>query len=163
MSKRNKKIGQDGENLAQSVLNGLGIEMLEKIATPVLLSPHRTQSGKPTGAYFVTWGEKVSGDRMGILPNGIRVLTEVKTIWSGNLIYSELDDHQHYALKMNAYFHGLSLLVWVNSDGVSVMIYPKDGIAGFIPRKSITPDMAKELHVESIQKIQWLMKQKPIW
>lgn len=152
MTRSEQKIGKNGERLAQAVLNGLGIEMLEKIGTPVLLSPYvdfRTGRTIP-GVFRVKFGEKVSGDRRGILPDGTSVLIEVKTIWNGNLVYSELDNHQHNALKRHAGFKGLSLLVYVHQTGVYVMKYPPEGIPGFVPRKSITPERARELHEETL-------------
>lgn len=148
--RRNQKIGKDGERLAQSVLNGLGIEMLEKIGTPVLIAPYIGGRGAVPGVYYVKWGEKVSGDRRGILPGGRSVLIEVKTVWDGNLPFGQLDDHQHNALKRHASFGGLSLLVWVHNDGVFVMEYPAGGIPGFIPHKSITPARARDFHEKTV-------------
>lgn len=134
MSRTQQRTGKQGENLAESTLSGLGIEMLEKIGTPILAIP----AGR--GLYKVIWEKKVSGDRRGILPGGRSVLIEVKTILDHNLTYSELEPHQHAGLKEHADWGGLSLLVWVHNTGVYVMEYP---ISGFIPRTSLTPQVAE--------------------
>jgi hypothetical protein len=134
MSRIQQRTGKQGENLAESTLLGLGIEQIEKIGTPVLLIPSRYK-----GLFKVVYGEKVSGDRRGILPGGRSVLIEVKTILDHNLTYSELKPHQHAGLKAHADFGGLSLLVWIHNSGVYVMEFP---ISGFIPGTSLTPQVA---------------------
>ena len=80
MSRFEQSIGKHGEELAASALRALGVEMVERIGTPVILEP---APGRPRGrqAFYVTFGEKVSADRMGIIPgSGQRVLADVKTI-----------------------------------------------------------------------------------
>ena len=133
MSRSQQRTGKQGESVAESTLSGLGIEMLEKIGTPILAIP----AGR--GLFKVVWGEKVSGDRRGILPGGRSVLIEVKTILDANLTYSELKPHQHKGLKAHADWGGLSLLCWVHNTGVYVMEYP---VSGFDPGTSITPQVA---------------------
>jgi hypothetical protein len=150
MTKRDQNVGKHGEQLAESVLSGLGFEMLEKIATPVILIPYHDGRRIIPGVYQVKHEKRVSGDRRAILPDGTSVLIEVKTRWDDNLIYSDLEDHQHEALKRHAGFNGLSLLVYVHNSGVFVMRYERGGIAGFIPRKSITPARAAALHKEAM-------------
>lgn len=118
MSKSEQLTGKHGEALAESTLHGLGVEMLEKIGTPVLTIP----AGR--GLFKVVWGEKVSGDRRGILPGGRSVLIEVKTILDRNLRYSDLREHQPERLQEHAHHGGLSLLVWVHNSGVYVMGFP---------------------------------------
>jgi len=135
--KAEKETGARGEREAQSVLSGMGIEMLEKVGTPIKAFP----AGK--GLFKVIWGEKVSGDRRGILPGGISVLIEVKTILDKNLIYSDLRKHQPDRLVTHASWGGLSLLVWVHNSGTYVMMFP---IEGFVPRKSLTPEVARHQH-----------------
>ena len=49
--KREQQIGKNGEQTARSVLDGLGLEMIEKIGTPVNLIPVR--SGTQKNVFFV--------------------------------------------------------------------------------------------------------------
>lgn len=147
MSKFEQSIGKQGEELAAQALRALGVEMVERIGTPVILEPAPGRPGKRQ-AFFVTFGEKVSADRMGIIPGtGRRVLAEVKTIMDRNLCWSDLRPHQPDRLTMNADFGGLSLLVWVHSSGVYVLRWP---IPGFGRGKSITPQTAERLRLETL-------------
>jgi hypothetical protein len=134
------KIGKDGEQLARSILSGLGLEMLEKIGTPVKLIP--VQSAR-RNIYQVIWGEKVAGDHRAMFPDGRSILIEVKTIYDRNLVWSDLREHQPAKLLQHADLNGLSLLVWVHESGVYVMQFP---IEGFGPGKGITPTQAAILH-----------------
>lgn len=147
MGKTEKLIGEHGENLAESILSGLGVEMIEKIGTPVKLSPYN----KIPGVFRVAFGEAVSGDRRGILPGGRSVLIEVKTILDRNLQYSDLRKHQPERLRAHSLFGGLSLLIWVHNSGVYIMEFP---INGFESRKGITPARAMELDEQTRGKIE---------
>jgi hypothetical protein len=159
-NRSNQRTGSHGETLANSVLHGLGIEMLQKIGTPVKLTPYRDRGGRGVkGVYYVKFEERVKGDRHGVLPDGTSVLIEVKTYWDRNLRYSDLDDHQHADLREHAGIGAaLSLLVWVHNSGVWVMQYGAGGIAGFLPRSSISPERAEELHDETIRRINEIVK-----
>lgn len=147
--KREQNIGKHGENLAESMLHGLGLEFIEKVGTPVKLIPINANSAK-TGIYKVIFGERVAADRRAMLPDGTSVLIEVKTILDRNLVWSDLREHQPGKLQQRADFNGLSLLVWVN-DTVNVMRWP---IEGFGPGKGITPARAVQLHVETVVYLQ---------
>jgi hypothetical protein len=130
MTRAQQNIGKHGETLAASVLSGLGVEMIERIGTPVSLVPHPHIPG-----YFrVIYAETVSGDHRGILPGGRSVLVEVKTIVDRNLRYSDLRTHQPDRLSEHANHGGLSVLVWVHGSGVYPMIWP---VSGFYPGKSL--------------------------
>ena len=146
--KREQSIGKHGEELARSVLSGMGLEMIEKIGTPVKLIP---VGSARSNVYRVIFGEKVAADHRAILPNGRSVLIEVKTIYDRNLVWSDLREHQPMKLSQHADFHGLSLLVWVHDSGVYVMRWP---IAGFGPGKGITPEMAAAVEEATMQDIQ---------
>ena len=150
MSRTQQRTGKAGELLAESTLRGLGIEQIEKIGTPVLLIPSRYN-----GLFKPVYGEKVSGDRRGILPGGRSVLIEVKTILDSNLMYSELKPHQHAGLKEHADFGGLSLLVWVHNSGVYVLEYP---ISGFVPGTSLSPQVAGIWDEITRTEIEWMLK-----
>lgn len=144
MSRHEDRIGKIGQEQAAAALRRVGVEMVERIGTPTKLIPARV-----AGTYKVIWGEKVSGDHRGILPGGISVLAETKTIMYRNLAWSDLRDHQPGRLDQHAEFGGVSLLVWVHSSGVYVMRWPVDG---FGPRKSITPEQADLLNVMDVRK-----------
>ncbi len=143
MSKHEDRIGKIGQEHAAAALRRLGVQMVEKIGTPVKIIPARVK-----GTYTVVWGEKVSGDHRGILQGGRSVLAETKTIMDRNLAWSDLRDHQPARLDEHASHGGLSLLVWVHSTGVYVMRWPIG--YGFGPRKSITPGLADILNVVSL-------------
>lgn len=143
-----QQIGKHGQNIAASVLSGLGIEMVEQIGTPVLLIP------ASAGAYRVIYGERVSGDHRGILPDGRSVLAETKTIVDRNLRWSDLRDHQPERLSEHTRHNGLSLLVWVHHSGVYVMRWP---VFGFAPGESITAKMAESVAAATRDEIQsWI-------
>lgn len=142
MSKREQRIGAHGQEQAARALRMAGVELVEKIATPVKLiaSQHK-------GYFRVVYGETVSGDHRGILPDGTSVLAETKTVLDGNLTWSHLRDHQPGRLTAHAEYNGVSLLVWVHASGIYIMRWP---VPGFGPRKSITPQQAEELHIYSL-------------
>jgi len=137
MSRAEQSTGKHGQEIAAATLRGMGIEMLEKIATPVLLIPSRYK-----GFFKVIFEEPVSGDHRGILDGGRSVLAETKTIMDRNLRYSDLREHQPAGLSEHAARGGLSLLVWVHNSGVYVMEWFSDGIPGFEHGKSLTPQAA---------------------
>lgn len=142
--KQQQRLGKSGEELAANALRRVGVSMVERIGTPVLLLPfHRVP-----GAFKVIWGEKVSGDHRGILEgSGRSVLAETKTIWDRNLRWSDLRTHQPGRLDMHREYGGISLLVWVHSSGVYVMRWP---VEGFGPAHGLTPQRAMELSIENI-------------
>lgn len=141
MSNLQKLRGDHGQNIAARALEGLGVNMVEKIGTPVKLIPYHL--GARRDVYRVIWGEKVSGDHRGLLVNGVSVLAETKTILDRNLRYSDLREHQPGKLQEHADSNGLSLLVWVHSSGVYAMRWPIDG---FGPGKSIGVLCAESAH-----------------
>lgn len=63
MARREQHLGSAGQNRAAATLAGMGIEMVERIGTPVILFP----VGHQKNVFRVTFGEKVSGDHRGIL------------------------------------------------------------------------------------------------
>lgn len=148
MSKQQDLIGKAGQNIARSVLHGLGLEFIEQIGTPVKLVPYRQSMRRDV--YQVIWGERVAGDHRAMLPDGRSVLIEVKTIRDRNLQWSDLRQHQPDKLQEHANWNGLSLLVWVHDHGVFVMRWP---IEGFGPGKGIAPHKALIHHHETVQYI----------
>lgn len=150
MAKREHEIGKAGEKLAQQVLRQRGVRMVEKIGTPVRLVPTMTKSGRP--AFYVYFGDKVSGDMAGLLDDGTRVIAETKTIYNKNLQWSKLRKHQPERLDLNKKYNGVSLLIWVSTHGVHVLdwVYPNED---FKPGKGLTPARAAELNVMDVSKL----------
>jgi hypothetical protein len=138
--RQNQSVGKWGEERAILALQEFGVQMVESIASPVALSPDRKVNGRQS--FFVAWKGVVSGDTNGIWRGGRRVLTETKTVLEGNLVYSKLREHQPERLSENARLGGISLLVWVNENGVYIMDWSENGIEGFGEHKSITIERA---------------------
>ena len=139
MSGLQQRIGKVGQEYAAVALRSLGVEMVEKIGTPVILIKTKTP-----GVFRVIFEETVSGDHHGILPGGRYVLAETKTVFDRNLVWSDFRDHQPTALTKHAELGGVALVVWVNSSGSHVMRWP---IPGFGPGKGITPEQARRMEV----------------
>lgn len=110
----NKRTGNKGEDAAAIALRSLGVRCVAKIATP-----HRRINVPP----YIVYDEKVAGDHHGILPNGIGVLAESKTVSGDRLNCSELKLHQHKALQEWEDNDGLALVVLVSDYGVFTMQY----------------------------------------
>ena len=138
---RSQKSGAQAEAMATAQLRLLGVEMIETIHNgwKVIEWVNRL-----SGLARVVPAEKVSGDRIGILPgSGRRVLAEVKTGEEDRLPWSRLQPHQHEALALNEALGGVSLLVWVTREGiVNVMHYPALLEAGWQSRKSVNQETA---------------------
>jgi penicillin-binding protein-related factor A (putative recombinase) len=127
---RSKQKGTAGQDAAEMALRLYGVDMVEEIATPVILRP---VPGRP-GAFYVTYKQAVSGDIRGVIDNGRSVLAEVKNYDEDTLPYSILKTHQHAALQTHHEFGGLSLLVWVGFGEVKIYEYP---IEGFVKGTSL--------------------------
>ena len=151
--KNEQVIGKHGEQTARSVLHGLGLEMIEKVGTPVRLIPvaQRISRNDPRAAYHVIFGEKVAGDHRAMFPDGRSILIEVKTILDRYLQWGDLREHQPDKLTEHHQLNGLSLIVWVHDTGVYVMRWP---IEGFGPRRSIAPHQAAIHHDNTTTYIQ---------
>lgn len=171
MTRIQQQIGKHGQKQAASILSGMGIEMVEEIGTPVKLLPVKFIPGfaNRKDVFRVIFGEKVSGDHRGVLPDGTSVLIETKTVLDGNLTWSHMREHQPDRLSRHAQIgRALSLLVWVHSTGVYVMHWKryvdKDfiGIEGFGYRKSITPERAQALHREFLEFMDMVVKDERI-
>lgn len=132
--------GAHGEQAAEMALKTRGVRMLHKIATPIKIVGTKKLGGQPW--HRVVFSEKPPGDWGGILPDGRRVLAEVKTRGE-RLLWSDLKPHQRTALTTNHKLGGVSLLVWVTDySDVYVMRWPVPGLA---PRKSIDRQQAAGL------------------
>ena len=161
MTRQQQSIGKHGQQLARSVLSGLGLEFIEEIGTPVKLIPVQIPGQRQRrDVYQVIFGDKVAGDHRAMFPDGRSVLIEAKTILDRNLVWSDLREHQPMKLQQHAELNGLSLLVWVHSlemrQEVYVMRFP---IAGFGPGKGITPDKAAGFHAETVAYIERCLKE----
>lgn len=137
---RNVKMGKAGEDHAGNLIRTLGVEMVEKVGTPFKI----IKRGKNNWFQGI-FGEKVSGDRRGIIPgSGRSVLIETKTIMDRNLQWSDFKVHQPERLSQHAELGGWSLLVWVHNSGIFIIEWP---ISDFHHGKSITPARAKKLDI----------------
>jgi penicillin-binding protein-related factor A (putative recombinase) len=98
--------GDLGETIARRALDQFGVKMIEKVNTPWKVL---WKNGRPISAFVV---EKVSGDFIGIVPGGKKVLAEVK-YRDEKLSLSDFEDHQIEALNENYELGAISLVVWV--------------------------------------------------
>ena len=144
MTRREQSIGSAGETQAANALRRIGVDMVEEIATPVIV---RQQGGR---LVVLGYKEKVSGDHRGIY-RGRSVLAETKTVIDRNLQYSDLRSHQPERLAYHAELGGLSLLIWVHHTGVYIMQFP---IEGFYKGRSLSVERARELNIESIEDVE---------
>ena len=146
MSKAQDTIGKQGQEIAAAALRRIGVNMIEKIGTPVKVIPKGMKDR--VQVFQVIWGEKVSGDHRGILNDGTSVLAETKTILDRNLRWSDLREHQPGRLTEHHNHGGLSLLVWVHSEGTYVMEWP---IIGFEKeRDSLLPTEAAFMNITKV-------------
>ena len=151
MSRIQQRSGKHGQKMAASYLSGLGIEDIEEIGTPVIITPAKVGGSSRRNVYHVIYGAKVSGDHRGVLPDGSSVLIETKTVNENTLGWSQMRPHQPDRLSRHAKHGGaVSLLVWVNHPDIFVMRWMPDGIAGFMPGKGISRERAKALHEETL-------------
>ena len=137
--RRNQAVGKEAEKLVIGVLQSHGLNMVEKIGTPVRMIPYRTNTGhKPRGVFRVIFGDQVSGDIRAFTPDGQGVLVEVK--YTGDIDrfqFSRLEDHQVSSLWDCLKTGGLPLLAWVNDWGVHILRWP---VTGFKKGTSIKLD-----------------------
>ena len=148
MSRQEAKLGLAGQNLAANRLRALGVLQVEPIGTPFTIV--RTMKLRGQLWYSGFFGEKVSGDLHGHLPNGICILAEVKTIYDRNLRWSDLRPHQPERLDMHAE-NAISLLVWVHHTNVYVMNwFTLRATDTFGPGLGITPEQAQRLNIERL-------------
>lgn len=136
--------GDQGQNQAAAFLSELGIQCVERVGTPMKLTPFHLEGRKDV--YSVRFGEKVSGDHRGVFPDGRSFLAETKTIYGRNLQYGDLRPHQPGKLSEHAKAGGISALVWVHDNGICAMQWLPHGIPGFEAGKGITVDRAKDLY-----------------
>lgn len=122
MGKRSQAYGSTGEDIAVLALCGMGVEMVEHIATPFA-----TVARNKEGWIRIRYKEKVSGDIIGVMPGGRRVLAEVKTVNDDRLVFSRLQSHQVEALDRNHELGAISLLIVVHPYGHHVMRWPIEG------------------------------------
>lgn len=136
--RRSQARGKGGENIVETVLNNLGLVLVEKINVGwTVIWPKDGGKGQPK----VFPQKKVSGDFRAVTTKGQSVLVEVKTYNAPRLPFSVLRPHQVKSLNIHANVGGLSLLVWVNSGRVIPIWWP---IEGFEKGHSLTEEMALE-------------------
>ena len=138
VSRISQQLGAHGEQLAVGALRRIGVDMIQKIATPVALFPVPNM----TAAFRVKWATPVSGDHTGIARGGLFVLVEVKTCFGRNLRWSDFEDHQRVGLSEHVAHGGIALVVYVTDNGAHVLRWP---IHGFRDGKGISPSVADAL------------------
>lgn len=143
MSRIQKRAGELGQEQTRRALIGLGLLCVEKIGTPVKLSPARIP-----GTFRVVYGEKVAGDHRAVIPGGRSVLVESKHCDHNSLGWSALRPHQPRKLTEHAEAGGVSLLVWVHDGRVFILRWP---VPGFGPGKGISLAQASELDIKSLE------------
>jgi len=123
------RIGDQGEQHAMNILNGLGVEFLRPIPTKIGLEHAGARHGRRL--FFVHYKAKAAGDIRGVLPGGQSVLVEVKTrTTSSRLVWSDFEEHQPATLAEHKEHGGLSLVVWICELGIFVMEWPIAGLDG---------------------------------
>ena len=145
-----QKHGADGQERGAAVMCRMGILQLHQVATPYIRIAHP----KLHNYYRIIEKEKVPGDWVGLLPNGVGVLAEIKTRFDANLAWSDFEPHQPGALTAHASI-AVALLVYVHNNGINVMRWPVSGFDR--PRCSISPARAAELDIQ-FQPIENLMR-----
>jgi penicillin-binding protein-related factor A (putative recombinase) len=118
MARLSQSKGKVGQDIAIMILRTMGVQMVEAISTPFVVT-HR----KKGGWIKIAYSEPVSGDINGIMPNGIRVLCEVKAR-DRNLRKSDFEDHQLAALQENHNNFGISLVAWIHRDDNMILRWP---------------------------------------
>lgn len=138
-ARQSQRTGAKGEEIAERALRAYGIEMVEQITTPFVIT------NKMKGGWVkIKRKKKVSGDRRGVMGDGSgrRVLAEVKSTSGDRIQWSRLEDHQVRALDKNNRLNAVSLLVVsFTAVGTYVLRWP---VRGFGPGTSITAEMASE-------------------
>lgn len=130
---RNKKQGDDGEDIAKRALINMGFKCINPIATPVKYNKR---------AKKMVYSEAVTGDFFAVGPDGVSVLVEVKTHNEDTLPYSFLKKHQHQDLHDHDMAGGLTYLIWVHHRIAHVIPWP---VLGFKPRTSLKIEQARRL------------------
>jgi len=127
MGKVSQTRGAVGEKIARLMLQTMGVEMIEKISTPYVV----THRGK-NGWIKIAHSEKVSGDIRGIIPgSGRRVLVEVKArennLRKSDFTGKDRDYHQLRKLQENHALGAISLIVWIHPYDNLILRWPFDG------------------------------------
>jgi len=125
IGKGSQAAGNFGETIARNALEFAGIKMIEKVNTPFKILWKKVPRfghlvNVPDRVFPV---EKVSGDFIGIGPQGKKVLAEAK-YREDVLSLSDFEDHQRLALETNHQFGGISLVVWVRRREWAIYYWP---------------------------------------
>ncbi len=136
--------GDVGEMVARVTLQGMGLEMIEKIHTPwkVIFKTLPGGGRKVVNAFPL---EKVAGDFRAVYPRtGQSVLIEVKSRMDRDTFrWSDLEPHQRESLDNHWRLGGLSLVVWVIESGEAIVLpWPIEGLSR---GKSVSWDAAVDI------------------
>ena len=139
---RNKKVGNQVEQVAIQRLRYLGVRMVDKINdswNPIRRDP-------ATGLWLCQkTGGQLQGDIKGILPGGQAVLCECK-YRKDRLPYSALEAHQRKNLNECLELGAVPLLFWHSGAATYLLPWP---LPGFKPRKSASAEQAAAFNITS--------------
>lgn len=141
-----QKKGDMGERIAKAQLSLLGIELIERVATPVSLRPYRDKitGNIIPGVFHVKYRERVSGDIRGVWPGGKSVHCEVKLRDKPRLRHSDIRKHQRDWLDAHDKTGGISLLIWVSGTDIFVLRWP---IPDFVKGTGLSMERAREFSI----------------
>lgn len=141
-----KQKGVMGERIARVQLSLLGIELIERVATPVSLIPYRDPTTEKIipGVFSVKYCDRVSGDIRGVWPGGKSVHCEVKLRDKPRLRFSDIRKHQRDWLTKHDKTGGISLLIWVSGTDIFVLRWP---IPGFDKGTGLSMEKAREFSI----------------
>ena len=129
IGKRSQSKGVHGEALARMALERYGAQQICRIETGWRVK--RGPGGKIIGATPIG---KVAGDFRAIDRSGKSIMVEVKER-DDSFTYSDIEDHQHAALKLHADNCGISLLCIVFAGkGIALIKYPCSRIYPHAPK-----------------------------
>jgi len=138
-ARRSQRKGQHGESIARLLLCAHGVRQVVRIETGWKV---KRVAGRIVGAVPIA---RVCADWRGLMPGGQSVMAEAKER-KDILVHSDLEWHQHDALREHAEHGGASFVVVIyENHGAALLPYP---IADLMPRRpGITPLRARTIAV----------------
>lgn len=134
--RRNRKSGEDAQDLVANRLTHAGLVMVEPVETGFRLQRKFDSATRTSRIIGASPAARVAGDFRAVVPGtGRSVLVEVKWRQDGQLSLSDFEAHQGRALTTHGAAGGLSLVAWVTPAGVELLAWP---IAGLVKGKPLT-------------------------
>jgi hypothetical protein len=150
IGRRNRKAGEEAEELVADRMRALGMLCVERIKTGfrVRRAPAIPHCGGRTKIVGASPTGRVMGDFRAVVPGGRAVLVEVKRR-PDRLRWSNLKNHQRAALDAYRQAGALALLAWVHARGLAVMRWPLPACL-FRKGASLSPQDADALNIGAI-------------